>query len=59
MQVLDLINIGSEKLKLSEVHTYRLDSEILLSKVLGKSREKLLINLEKDINLSKISQYKT
>ena len=51
MKVLDLINIGSEKLKLSEVHTYRLDSEILLSKVLGKSREKLLINLEKDINL--------
>tara|TARA_B100000242_G_scaffold292818_1_gene269140 strand:+ start:3646 stop:4494 length:849 start_codon:yes stop_codon:yes gene_type:complete len=59
MKVLDLINIGSEKLKLSEVHTYRLDSEILLSKVLGKSREKLLINLEKDINLSQISQYKT
>ena len=40
----ELIRIGSRTLKKYKVNTYRLDSEILLSNLTGKSREFLNIN---------------
>ena len=40
----ELIRIGSHKLKKFKINTSRLDSEILLSKLTGKSREFLIIN---------------
>ena len=50
MKVLDAIKTGSKLLKEKNISTYILDSELLLSKSLNKSREELLINLEQNIN---------
>ena len=49
MNALQLINRGSLKLKFYYVPSYKLDSEILLSNVLGKKREEILINLTQEI----------
>ena len=46
MEILELINLGSNILKAKKIASYKLDSEILLSNVLQKSREKLIINLK-------------
>ena len=45
MEILELINHGSRQLKDKKICSHKLDSEILLSKVLDKTREELLINL--------------
>ena len=58
MNVLDLINIGSTVLKKKNISSHILDSEILLSKTLKKSREEILINLDQKINKKKILKYK-
>ncbi len=50
MNALQLINRGSSELKFNYVPTYKLDSELLLSNVLGKKREEILINLTQEIN---------
>ena len=50
MRVLEAIKIGSKLLKEKNISTYVLDSELLLSKCLKKPREKILINLEQNIN---------
>ena len=50
MKVLEAIKAGSKLLKENNIPTYILDSELLLSKNLNKSREELLINLEQNIN---------
>ena len=44
MNILDTINFGTKKLKQKKITSYRLDSELLLSKVLNKNREEILIN---------------
>ena len=49
MNALELINKGSNELKKKNIVSYRLDSEILLSKVLNKKREEILINLDQKI----------
>ena len=56
MKALELINIGSNKLKMNSIKSLILDSEILLSKVLDKKREEVLVNLNQKIenNLSLI-----
>ena len=54
---LELINHGSNLLKEKNISTYRLDSEILLSKVLNTSRESILINLNKNIDKIVIKKY--
>ncbi len=50
MRTLDIINYGSNFLKDSKIPSYVLDSELLLSKALNKSREEILINLDKKVN---------
>ncbi len=50
MRVVEAINSGVKFLKESKISTYVLDTEILLSKTLNKSREEILINLDKQIN---------
>ena len=50
MKVLEAIKAGSKLLKEKNISTYILDSELLLSKSLNKSREEILINLEQNIN---------
>ena len=49
MKTFDLIKIGSNLLKSKNIPSHILDSEILLSKTLNKSREDILINLDKKI----------
>ena len=58
MKVLEVINFGSNLLKERNIPSHILDSEILLSKILNKSREEILINLDKKINKKEILAYK-
>ena len=58
MKALELINIGSQKLKLKKISSSRLDSEVLLSKVLKKTRENILINLHQKVASDKIIKFK-
>jgi release factor glutamine methyltransferase len=58
MNVLELINIGANLLKEKNISSSTLDSEILLSKTLKKSREELLINFDQKIYEDNILIYK-
>ena len=58
MKAIELINIGSNLLKEKNIKSHILDSEILLSKTLNKSREKILINLDQKIDKKKICKFK-
>ena len=57
MNTLKLINEGSYKLKQNDIISHQLDSEILLSKVLNKTRENLLINLEQKIDGKHVKKF--
>ena len=57
MNILELINYGSSRLKIESIHSHKLDSEILLSKVLGINREQVLINLDKKIKTENIIKF--
>ena len=57
MKALEIIKIGSNLLKQRNILSHILDSEILLSKTLNKSREELLINLDQKINKKNISTF--
>ena len=58
MNALDLINLGSKELGQKNIASSRLDSELLLSKILNKSREEILINLNQEISPRNLSKYK-
>ena len=58
MNVLDLINLGAKELKQKKITSSRIDSELLLSEILKKSREEILINLHKEIEKKIILKYK-
>ena len=40
MNILELLNLSSEKLKYKNIPSYKLDSEILISKVLKKKKRR-------------------
>ena len=50
MDAFKLIINGSKRLKNNNISSHQLDSEILMSKALSVTREKLLTNLEKNID---------
>tara|TARA_B100001057_G_scaffold497028_1_gene600069 strand:- start:1858 stop:2697 length:840 start_codon:yes stop_codon:yes gene_type:complete len=58
MKVLEIIKIGSNLLKEKKIQSHILDSELLLSKTLNKSREEILINLDKKIDKKSIFTFK-
>ena len=58
MNALELINFGSSELRRKKISTSRLDSELLLSKILDKNREEILINLEQKICQKYLLKYK-
>ncbi len=58
MNYLEALNYGNKLLKLNNIKTYNLDSELLLSKVLNYSREKILINLDDKLERKKFSRFK-
>ena len=57
MNTLELLNFGSCELKKKEITTHRLDSEILLSNVLKKKREQILVKLNQSMKKKDISAF--
>ena len=57
MNILNLINQGTFELKFNNIATSKLDSEILLAKAIGKSREEILINYNKELNHKDICKF--
>ena len=57
MEILQLINTGSKKLKEKNIYSHKLDAEILLSEVLNQTREKTLIEFNRKIEIKKISVF--
>ena len=57
MKALELINLGSTELKNKNIDSHQLDAEIILSKVLNKKREDILISLDKKIISTKITEF--
>ena len=58
MKIHNLLKEGQKKLKNSINDSYQLDSEILMSKILHKKREFILLNLEKEVDKQKSNIYK-
>ena len=58
MKAQEIIKIGSSLLRQKKILSHILDSEILLSKILKKTREEVLINLNQKINNNDISVFK-
>ena len=58
MKTLEAIKFGSDLLKEKKISSYILDSELLLSKTLNKSREKILTNLDTDIKKKNFNIFK-
>ena len=57
MNIIELLEKGSSELKLQNIISHKLDSEILLAKVLKNSREKIITNSKKEVNLQEISEF--
>ena len=58
MNAFEIIKFGANLLKEKKIPSFILDSEILLSKTLNKTREDILINLDQKINTKNILVYK-
>ena len=58
MNYLQTINLGSNKLRLRNIKSHVLDSELLLSYILNSSREKLLTNLKTKVKKKKLNEFK-
>ena len=58
MDCLSVLNYGSKVLKSNDINTHRLDAELLLAKVLNKTREELLTNLNEYLDLNKLKKFK-
>ena len=57
MNILQLINDGADRLRSRNINSSKLDSEILLSKILNKKRENLLTHLDKKIDQKNIDKF--
>ena len=58
MNAFEIIKFGSNLLKEKKISSFILDSEILLSKILNKTREDILINLDQKISTNNILAFK-
>ena len=58
MNNIDVLNYGNRLLKSSNICSYNLDSELILAKVLNLTREKLLTNLDKKLDLKNFKIFK-
>ena len=50
MNYFQILKLGSKKLKLNNIDSHIIDSELILSYTLNLPREKILTNLDKNIN---------
>jgi len=57
MNALELLNSGAKILKKKKIETHQLDSEIMLSMLLKKKRENLLINLNEKVSKKIIDNF--
>jgi release factor glutamine methyltransferase len=57
MNILELLNLGSKTLKQNKIETHQLDSELVLSSLLKKQRENLLINLNRKVSKNTIDNF--
>ena len=57
MNVSELLNSGSILLRLNKIKTHQLDSELVLSNLLKKQRESLLINLNEKVSENIITNF--
>ena len=57
MKIIDNLRDGCKILKNSSIYSYKIDSEILMSQTLEISREELILNLEKKVNLKEKEKY--
>ena len=57
MEILEIINKSSELHKKKNIQSHKLDSELLLSKVLKKTREELIINQNQKVDREKIYNF--
>ena len=57
MNVLELLKSGAKTLKQNKIETHLLDSELVLSSLLKKQRENLLINLNEEVSKRVINDF--
>ena len=57
MNVSELLNSGAKTLKQNKIGTHQLDSELVLSSLLKKLRENLLINLHEEVSKNTIENF--
>ena len=57
MNYRNTINKGISILRKYSINTAGIDAELLLSNIIGKSREKILLNLEDELNYKEIDKY--
>jgi len=57
MNVSELLNSGTKMLKQNKIETHQLDSELVLSSLLKKKRENLLINLNEEVSKNIIDDF--
>ena len=58
MIISDLLSSGSKILKGKKVPTHQIDSEIILSNLLKKKREQIIINSEEKVSSNTIKDFK-
>ncbi len=58
MNYLEALNFGNKLLKVNNIKSYNLDTQILLSNVLNHTRDRLLINLQNKISIKKFNIFK-
>ncbi len=57
MNCLETLSYGNRILKLNNIDSYKLDSELLLANVMKISREELLINLQEKLDRIKLNKF--
>ena len=57
MNYQEILEIGSRNLKINNIKNFNLESELILSKVLNKSREQILINFRNFVNKNHINKF--
>ena len=57
MIISDLLNSGSNILKINKIQTHQIDSELILSNILKQQREKLIINSDKKISKKIVNHF--
>ena len=58
MNILELLQSGSEVLKINKIKTHQLDSEVVLSNLLKEQRENLIVNSDQKISETNILNFK-